>query len=169
MDLCGISETHLTDSNDFILDLPSGEKYKIIYSGHEVLSRKKVAIRVNQKLKNRITSVHIVSDRKIAVRIETNPKNVYNSMLWPKLDSDEDSKEQFYSELRDTIKNKLNQEVLIILGNIYSKVGNQKIEDIFDPYGLGNLAGDDLIAFCHENELFLANAWFQQKESARHT
>uniref|UniRef100_A0A8D8LZ42 Craniofacial development protein 2 n=3 Tax=Cacopsylla melanoneura TaxID=428564 RepID=A0A8D8LZ42_9HEMI len=172
LDLCGISETFWKESSDIITSLPTGEKYRIIYSGQEEISRKGVAIVVNHNLINQITSVHIVSERVMAVKIETKPKNMFIIQCYaPTLDSDDEIKEQFYSEVRETIKKKQSQDVLILMGDFNSKVGSQKIDDIIGPYGLGdkNSAGDDLIAFCHENNLFLANTWFQQKESARHT
>lgn len=103
---CGVSETHLTGADDFITELPSKEKYRIINSGESSKIRGVVFI-ISQKLINLVSSVIIVSSRVIAIRIKANPVDIFLVQGYaPTMDKDQEVKEQFYEELRDTIKKK---------------------------------------------------------------
>ncbi|XP_008485560.1 craniofacial development protein 2-like [Diaphorina citri] len=171
VDICGISETHWKDSNDFISELPSNDKFRIIYSGGLKKSRG-VAFILNQRTLNLVDSVIIVSDRIIAVRINAKPVNIFIVQCYaPTLDKSDEEREEFYEEIRKTIQMKKFHEILILMGDFNAKVGSQRIDDIVGPHGLGTLnsAGQDLINFCCENELFITNTWYEQKESSRHT
>src|SRR5688572_11431920 len=57
------------------------------------------------------------------------------------------------------------------MGDFNEKVGNNKEESIIGPYGLGtrNENGNKLVNFCRKHNLFVTNAWFQQKRTAQHT
>lgn len=171
IDVCGVSETHLTGADDFITELPSKEKYRIINSGESSKIRG-VAFIISQKLINLVSSVIIVSSRVIAIRIKANPVDIFLVQGYaPTMDKDQEVKEQFNEELRDTIKKKKFNDTLILMGNFNAKLGNLKVGDTVGPHGLGiwNSSGQDLINFCIENELFVSNIWFEQKISNRHT
>ncbi|KAI5742924.1 hypothetical protein M8J77_012730 [Diaphorina citri] len=170
-DVLGVSETFWDDSNDFNSTLPTGEKFRIIYSGGET-RRRGVAIFLNQKVSNLVQSVYIISERVIAVKLESSPVSTFIIQCYaPTLDSDEDEKARFYDELRQVITHKSFQDVLILMGDFNAKVGDERVHNVVGPYGLGNInsAGEDLVNFCEENNLFVSNTWFDQKQSARHT
>uniref|UniRef100_A0A8D9A4P5 Craniofacial development protein 2 n=1 Tax=Cacopsylla melanoneura TaxID=428564 RepID=A0A8D9A4P5_9HEMI len=173
VDICGISETFMIDAGDFISTLPTGEKFKIFYSGGDVIRRKGVAIILNQKLMNHVSSIYMISERIITIKINAKPVNLFIIQCYaPMLQSPEEEKIEFYENLRKTINdNKQFQENLILLGDFNAKVGEGKKNDTVGPYGLGisNSSGDDLINFCIEHNLFLTNTWFEQKQSNRHT
>ncbi|XP_017302944.1 craniofacial development protein 2-like [Diaphorina citri] len=170
-DICGLSETFWNDSSDFNATLPCGENFRIIYSGGDQ-RRRGVAFVLNQKVSHLVNSVHIVSERVIGIKINTTPVNTFIIQAYaPTLDSNEEEKNKFYDDLNDTLKHKAFQEILIVMGDFNAKVGNSKIDNIVGPHGLGtiNSAGQDLINFCNENNMFICNTWFYQKQSARHT
>ncbi|KAI5735070.1 hypothetical protein M8J77_013749 [Diaphorina citri] len=159
IDVLGISETFLQGTGDFFTNLPSGEKYRTIYSGGDV-SRKGTAFIINQKFHNRINNIILKSERIIAMKIQAKPVDIFIIQCYaPNLESDEEEKEAFYDDLRKTIEKKKFQEILILMGDFNAKIGNQKVNDIVGPYGLGtqNEAGELLINFCHENSLFVSN------------
>uniref|UniRef100_A0A8D8PW97 Craniofacial development protein 2 n=2 Tax=Cacopsylla melanoneura TaxID=428564 RepID=A0A8D8PW97_9HEMI len=171
IDICGISETFWDDCSDFYSSLPCGANYRIINSGGNK-KRKGVAIITSQNVSKLITSVYMISERIIAIKIDTKPINSFVIQCYaPNLDSEQNVKDQFYDDLRQTINHKLFQEVVILLGDFNAKVGDKRMESIVGPHGLGDMnpSGEDLINFCSENNLFITNTWFQQKKSARHT
>ena len=56
------------------------------------------------------------------------------------------------------------KKVLFIIGDWNAKVGNQRIPEVTDKFGLGvqNEAGQKLTEFCQEKALVLVNTFFQQ-------
>ncbi|KAI5728841.1 hypothetical protein M8J77_021978 [Diaphorina citri] len=171
LDICGISETFWSDSSDFCHALPSGEKYRIIYSGGEI-RRRGVAVILEQKISNLVKSVHMISERIIAIKINSSPVNTLIVQCYaPTLDSSDEEKTKFYDDLRTSLEHKHFQDILVMMGDFNGKVGDKRINNIVGPHGLGdiNSSGQDLINFCSENDLFIANTWFEQKPSARHT
>lgn len=171
IDILGISETFLKGTGDSIYSLPSGERFRFIYSGGE-RSRKGTGFLLNQKTTKYVTAILPISERIIAMKIQANPVDLFIIQCYaPNLDSEEEEKEAFYDELRVTVGKKKSFEILILMGDFNAKVGNQKMENIVGPYGLGNRnhSGELLINFCIENNLFICNTWFEQKETARYT
>ncbi|KAL1445907.1 hypothetical protein WDU94_015575 [Cyamophila willieti] len=171
VDILGISETFLKDTGDFITTLPSGEKYRTIYSGGDI-SRKGTAFILSQKFMNCVDIILLISNRVMAIKVQAKPVDIFIVQCYaPNLESPHEEKEAFYDQVRETIARKKSQEVLILMGDFNAKVGNEKIGNIIGPYGLGNKndSGDLLINFCLENDLFVCNTWFEQKENSRYT
>ena len=57
------------------------------------------------------------------------------------------------------------------MGDFNAQVGNQRDQKIVGPFGKGvrNDNGDKLVDFCKQHKVVIANTWFEQKESSRHT
>lgn len=57
------------------------------------------------------------------------------------------------------------------MGDFNAKVGNQEELNITGRVGFGNRnkAGDQLIQFCNENQLRVANTWFMQPKRRLYT
>ena len=55
------------------------------------------------------------------------------------------------------------KDVLFIIGEWNAKVGSQETPGVMGKFGLGilNEAGQKLIEFCQENEVLIANTFFQ--------
>lgn len=171
IDILGVSETFLQGTGDFTTNLPTGERFRTMYSGGDI-SRKGTAFICNERTATHVTNILPISERIIAINVQASPANIFIIQCYaPNLATDDEEKEAFYDDLRETIKKKKYQEVLILTGDFNAKVGNQKVDDVIGPYGLGirNSAGELFINFCHENNLFVCNTWFQQKEASRHT
>ena len=73
----------------------------------------------------------------------------------------EAEKEQFFSELQDTLDSFPQTEVTVIIGDFNSRVGSRapqdcdEMKEILGPHGLGprNANGEKLLNFCIENQL----------------
>ena len=72
--------------------------------------------------------------------------------------------EWFHEDLQDILKLISENNVLYIMGNWNTKVGNQEIPGVTRKFGLGvqNEAGQRLTEFCQEKALVIANTLSQQ-------
>ena len=79
--------------------------------------------------------------------------------------------ERFYENLQDLLKLTPKKDVLSNIGDWNAKVGSQDIPGIQGRFSLGvqNEAGQQLIEFCQENALVIANILFQQYKRQLYT
>ena len=71
--------------------------------------------------------------------------------------------EWFYEDLQDLLELTPTKDVLFIMGDWSTKVGNQEILGVSGKFGLGfgqNEEGQRLTEFCQENALVIANTLF---------
>ena len=91
----------------------------------------------------------------------------------PTADCDDSEINHFYSMLNDTMKQVPKKDILMIMGDWNAKVGsdNSGYEDIMGRYGYGerNDRGDMLLEFAADNDLYICNTRFQQKDSRKWT
>ena len=71
--------------------------------------------------------------------------------------------ERFYEDQQDLLELTPKKDVLFIIGDWNAKVGSQETPGVMGKFGLGilNEAGQKLIEFCQENEVLIANTFFQ--------
>ena len=165
LDILGISEMRWNDRGHF-----NSENHTVYFSGSEQ-RRNGVAFIINKKLSKYILGYNPVNDRIITIKFQGKPTNLtFIQVYAPTLDRDEEVKEQFYSELENTISKISKKDILMIMGDWNSKVGDKKFPDITGQYGLGdrNDAGDKL-EFCSENDMTLANNLFKQPKRRLYT
>ena len=89
----------------------------------------------------------------------------------PTSNAEETEVEQFYDHLQDHLELTAQKDVLFIIGDWNAKVGSQGTPGLTGKFGLGirNEAGQRLIEFCQENELVIANTFFQQHKRRLYT
>ena len=73
--------------------------------------------------------------------------------------------------LQDLLELTPKKDVLFIIGDWKAKVGSQETPRVTGKFGLGvqNEAGQQLIEFCQENALVIANTLFQQHKRRLYT
>ncbi|XP_063596643.1 uncharacterized protein LOC134773375 [Penaeus indicus] len=84
----------------------------------------------------------------------------------PNEDSKDEEKDNFYQQLDKVIKeNKKSTDHVIIMGDLNAKIGEEKVQQIVGPYGLGsrNNNSERLIDFVREHKLMATNTW-EEKE-----
>ena len=159
IDILGIAETRWTDSGKIIKD-----NHTIVYSGGQE-HRNGVGILMRNNIAKSLIGYWPVSDRVIMIKIQAKPFNINIIQLYaPTQDYDEDEIEEFYEEAQQAIKHVKSGEILCIMGDMNAKVGTTPHDTIVGSFGLGerNDRGDRLIQFCEQNQLMIANTWFQQ-------
>ena len=137
---------------------------KVLYSGHEKESRNGVAVLLNKHSAKALLGYRAISDRILAVRLQNIPMNITIIQTYaPTSVCDEKTIEAYYSQLQDAIDATPNGDMVILMGDLNAKVGNNS-STATGTFGLGqrNDRGDRLIEFCASNDLLLMNTCFQQ-------
>ena len=95
------------------------------------------------------------------------------SVYAPTLTNTEEVKEQFYSDLRDTIKRVPADDRLILIGDFNARIGSdsEKWKGVLGSQGVGkcNANGELLLALCSEYSLVITNTIFKHKEAHKNT
>ena len=108
----------------------------------------------------------------ISVHFQGKPFNITVIQIYaPTTNAEEAEVEQFYEDLQDFLELIPKKDVLFIIGDWNTKVGNQEIAGVTGKFGLGvqNEAGQRLTEFCPENALVIANTLFQQHKRRLYT
>ena len=84
----------------------------------------------------------------------------------PTSESSEKELEHFYSQLEEGVKQCRSNELFLVMGDFNAKVGLEKAENVIGSHGLRvmNERCRILQEWCHQNELFIMNTWFQKKD-----
>ena len=105
----------------------------------------------------------------ISVCFQSKPFNITVIQVYAPTTNAEEA-ELFYEDLQDLLELTSKKDVLFIIGDWNTKVGNQETPGVTGKSGLGeqNEAGQRLIEFCQENAVVIANTLFQQHERTLH-
>ena len=147
----------------------NSDDHYIYYCGQESFRRNGVAIMVNKRVRNAVLECNPKNDRKISVRFQGKPFNITVIQVYtPTRNAEEAEVELFYEDLLGLI---LEKDILFIIGDWNSKVGNQETPGVTGKFGLGirNEAGQRLIELCQENALVITNTLFQQHKRRLYT
>ena len=89
----------------------------------------------------------------------------------PTSNAEEAEVKWFYEDLEDLLELTPQKDVLFIIGDWNTKVGNQETPGVTGKFGLvvQNEAGQRVIEFCQENMLVIANTLFQQHKRRLNT
>ena len=167
VDILEISELKWTGMGEF-----NSDDHYIYYCGQESLRRNGVAIMVNKRIRNAVLGCNLKNDRMISVRFQGKPFNITVIQVYaPTSNAEEAEVEWFYEDLQDLLELTLKKDVLFIIGKWNAKVGSQEIPGVTGKFGFGvqNEAGQNLIKFCQENTLVIANTLFQQHKKRLYT
>ena len=108
----------------------------------------------------------------ISVCLQGKPFNITVIQVYaPTSNAEETEVEQFYEDLQDPLELTPPKDVLFIIGDWNAKVGSQETPGATGKFVLGmrNEAGQNLIEFCQENALVIANTLFQQHKRRLYT
>ena len=169
-DVLGLAETHWTGSGEF-----ETEGIMVLFSGRDDnIHREGVAIMLNKRAKKTYIEHKAVSSRIISVRMKGQHKNVKIIQVYaPDTSHTDEDVENFYEQLEEEIRSTKESDMLIVMGDFNSKIGedNHGYEDIMGKFGCGtrNEHGEKMLEFCQRNELFITNTQFFHRKNHRHT
>ena len=83
----------------------------------------------------------------------------------PTTEADEENIEEFYEDIEKVLRQCKNHELNIIMGDLNSKVGKGRTEQIVGPFGLGerNERGEKFVEWCQEKNQIIMNTWFRHQ------
>ena len=129
-----------------------------------------VGFAIRNEIVDKLTELPVgVNERLMTLRIQLD-KNQHATIISayaPTLDSDDEVKEIFYSELDQLISSTPNEDKLILLGDFNARVGQEHIVwgDVIGKNGMGkaNSNGIMLMTKCAEHNLVITNTIFRQQ------
>ena len=167
IDIAALSETRFA-LNDSLVD----NGYTFFWSGKGEEERREAG--VGFAIRNSIIPYleqepTAINDRIISMRLPLK-KNDYAMIISayaPTMTNPEENKEEFYSKLRETVKNVSITDKLIIAGDFNARVGceDKNWPGVIGTQGIGkcNSNGELLLAFCSEYKLVVTNTVFRHK------
>ena len=159
LDVCGLSETHWTQSGEMTI----GE-HMVITSSDQNRNYQGVGLIISKNLRKSVMSYNAVSSRIITIRIKARPANMSIIQIYaPTLDKDDDVHDEFYEQLQATMESIKRSDYLIVLGDFNAILGNEKVPCVTGSHGTGirNNSGQRLLEFCSANDLFVTNTGFR--------
>lgn len=115
-----------------------------------------------------------ISDRIITARFNSKVRKITVVQCYsPTNDALEDDKELFYSALQGVLRNIKKQDIVIVMGDLNAKVGNDNtsFSQHMGVHGLGtqNENGELFVEFCANNDLVIGGTLFPHKDIHKFT
>lgn len=174
--IAALSETCMFDSGVKVVG-----DYTMIFSGmpHETKTRKAHGVAIcldptaTNTWKESGSEWEPISERIVKVRLQCKPIHitiiaVYSPINPTTKDKGEEC-DKFYSDLQDTIKNVPTNDMIIIIGDLNARVGQNQLQTTerssVGPFTVDveNENGVRLVDFCEMNNLILSNTFFNHK------
>ena len=163
--IIGLSETKRTGEG--LSQLPSGHWLYEKGKTEDNKDAKGIALLINKNFKDYIEDFRIHSDRIISCKVKLKGKQSMQiiQVYAPTTSHADEEIEMFYENLEKTIDPKCKYH--IIMGDFNAKVGKQDQNSTarsVGPHGTGerNERGERLMNFAEENNLIIANTFFQK-------
>lgn len=167
LEVLGLSETRWNGCGEHLT--PNGEL--LLYSGKPVDTSHEqgVGILFSNKAKKCIINWKPISPRIITTRLATRIKPIaFNQCYAPTEMSSQDEKEVFYASLCATIEEVKKSDIVILMGDLNAKVGNDNrgYENIMGKHGLGtsNDNGELFMDTCVAYKLVIGGTIFSHKD-----
>ncbi len=169
LQILGLCETRWLQSGKTCLN--SGET--IIYSGHDEYAQHTdgVAMMLSDQAAHALIGWKPVSSRIMVATFRTCNKRIKLKIIMcyaPTNEADPEAKEEFYGKLQNTIQDRTQRELLILMGDLNAKVGqdNSGYTAIMGKQGVGEMTenGQLFADFCADNNLVIGGTVFPHKE-----
>ena len=165
LDILGISESRWTGADR--KKMATGQT--IIYCGDGEKHEGGVAIMISQEAVKSLMEWTPINKRIITARFYTKHRKVTIIQVHaPHNEREDKEKEQFYQELQEVVDSCNRNDIIIVIGDLNAKVGNDNngYERIMGIHGLGiqNDNGERLCEFCQMNGLVIAGTLFPHKD-----
>ena len=121
--ILGISELKWTGMGEF-----NSDDHYTYYCGQESLRRNRVAIMVNNRVRNAVLGSNLKNDRMITIRFQGKPFNIMVIQVYAPSSNTEEAEVERFSEdrFRDLLELTPKKDVLFMIGDWNAKVGSQE-------------------------------------------
>ncbi|GFO39065.1 craniofacial development protein 2 [Plakobranchus ocellatus] len=158
LNILGLAEVRWTGEGSMKL----GSK-TLIYSRGDTHERG-VGILFHVTMAKRLGSWCPISDRVVKAKLVAKPLSLgIIQMYAPTSDSEDVEVEKFYEEIEKAKVDLKSQNIIIVMGDFNTKVGDERIEDVVGPSGIGtvNERGSRLTERCQIDDFTITNTWYQ--------
>uniref|UniRef100_A0A8D8LPD3 Craniofacial development protein 2 n=1 Tax=Cacopsylla melanoneura TaxID=428564 RepID=A0A8D8LPD3_9HEMI len=160
LDIVGISESRLKGSGQ--MKCKNGTMY---FSGNDDRNHYNgVAIILSEDINKSFLNVLAISDRVMLIQLKTTLGIMCILQVYaPQADKSDMEVELFYDQINEALKIVKKNDILLVMGDFNSKIGQGSNGLNVGQYGLGerNERGDRLIQFCTEKDLIITNTYFK--------
>ena len=162
----GVSESRWTGSGR--MRTTTGET--VLYSGREDDQHNEgVAIILKKGVERCLLEWKPVNSRLISTRLKGRHINISVIQCYaPTNDSSDESKDNFYHQLQTEVEKTPRHDLLVIMGDLNAKVGNDNTdyERVMGKHGMGtrNDNGERLVEFCAMNNLVIGGTLFTHRD-----
>ena len=170
VDIAALSETRLSDEGSLC---ETGAGYTFFWKGYPSGSPRihGVGMALKNSLVEKLTeSPTYISERLMTLRLPL-ARGEYATVISayaPTLKSDEETKDQFYNSLIDTLSRINRTDKVILLGDFNARVGkdSEMWPGVLGGHGVGNMNSNGLrlLTLCTEHNLSLTNTFFRMRD-----
>ena len=122
LDVCGLSETHWTQSGEMTI-----VEHMVITSSDQNRNYQGVGLIISKNLRKSVMSYNAVSSRIVTIRIKARPANMSIIQIYaPTLDKDDEVHDEFYEQLQVTIESIKRSDYLIVMGEFNAILETRK-------------------------------------------
>jgi hypothetical protein len=144
----------------------------VMYWGHKAHRKNGVGMNITNQVSKSLIGYKAVNDRMMYMRVKAHPVNITCIKVYgPTTSAETADIGDFYGSPYSALNETPKKDVLILIGEWNCKIGKGEEPGMAGRYGLGNRneAGEQMLEFCEENDLFLANTYVQQSERSLYT
>ncbi|GFO22294.1 craniofacial development protein 2-like [Plakobranchus ocellatus] len=137
----------------------NSDSHKLIYSGRNDHERG-VGFILDRQTSLSLKGYWAISDRVVLIKLEGKPLDLDIIQIYaPTSTSTEEDIDAFYLDLEKAKKQCKSQDPVIIMGDFNAKVGEQRMDDVVGPHGLGqkNERGERLVEWAQRNDVIIGN------------
>jgi exonuclease III len=169
----GINIAVINKTKKKLKGMKETENYIMIYSG-VLLNRRAscgVAILVNKKWRNRITSSEYISERMVMTKLKIVRGHLMIAGVYAPEEGRKEETSRFYEDLQQVMSKQSKTNYLIIARDLNARVGNTPISRTVGTFGEETLNnnGQELIQFCTFNQLRITDTFFPKKDIYKYT
>ena len=141
----------------------------ILYSGWETVHTHGVNILLSRKAICALIGWVPVNHRIIIARLQTRDVKIMTVEAYaPTEDAQTNEKDNFYSQLQDTLDNTQKYGIKLLIGNFNGKLGSEerRLQCTIRPHRTANEIndkGERLISVCRNNAINIGNSFFKHK------
>ena len=165
LDVLGISEVRWTGQGQ-----TTNNGVTILYSGRENTHTHGVGILLSRKATDALIGWTPVNHRIITARLRTRHAKITIVQAYaPTENAQATEKDNFYSQLQDTLDNTPKYDIKLLIGDFNAKLGSEERQGLqctIGPHGTANKTNDNgerLIFVCRNNAMNIGNTFFKHK------
>ena len=165
IDVLGLSEIRWTGTGRMKL----ADENLLLFAGEENDDQKGVGIMISKDTQKSLMEWNPISSRIITARFYSRFRRTTIIQTYaPTNEAAEEDKDEFYHQLQTTLDRCNKNDIIIIMGDLNAKVGNDNanIEQVMGKQGTGtrNENGERLCDFCHTNGFVITGTCFKHKD-----